>query len=107
MAAGAPPSSRRYGQRQSGSTRGDVTLTVRGRVEWGRTFMCLVSCVCVVLLGLLGMRSHQSMYSSARKERRWACAEPQYPITEPRETDSSVHTALLRYAARRAARART
>ena len=33
MAAGAPPSSRRHGQRQSGSARGDVTLTVFSAVR--------------------------------------------------------------------------
>ena len=45
MAAGAPPSSRRHGQRQSGSTRGDVTLTVRGGV--GAHFhVSRVVCLC-------------------------------------------------------------
>lgn len=106
MAAGAPPSSRRHGQRQSGSTRGDVTLTVRGGV--GAHFhVSRLVCLCGAS-GPFGY-AFPSVYvlQRARKERRWACAEPQYPITEPRVKDSSVHTALLRYAARRAARART
>ena len=73
MAAGAPPSSRRHGQRQSGSTRGDVTLTVRGGV--GAHFhVSRVVCLCGAS-GPFGY-AFSSVYvlQRARKARRWACA---------------------------------